>query len=123
MRCKSSITGSQLLLNNCKLAENYTNDKRAFMKEITMSELEQQFEMLLEKIKNEDMDYRPTQQEKLKLYGLFKQISEGDVHGEKPSMTKFVERAKYTAWERCKGMSKEEAMEAYISVFEGKVSI
>ncbi|MCF6764769.1 acyl-CoA-binding protein [Thiotrichales bacterium 19S3-7] len=86
-----------------------------------MTDLEQAFEQLLERIKNEDMDYRPNQQEKLKLYGLFKQITEGDVQGEKPSMTKFVERAKYTAWERCQGMSKEDAMRAYIDVFKGYI--
>lgn len=85
-----------------------------------MSDLTQEFEQLLERIKNEDMDYRPNQQEKLKLYGLFKQITEGDVQGDKPSMAHFVERAKYTAWERCKGLSKEDAMTAYIDVFKGK---
>ncbi|MCF6767216.1 acyl-CoA-binding protein [Thiotrichales bacterium 19S11-10] len=86
-----------------------------------MENLENEFNTLLERIKNKDMEYRPNQQEKLKLYALYKQITEGDVNGDKPSMAHFVERAKYTAWERLKGMSKEDAMKAYIGVFEGHI--
>ncbi len=85
-----------------------------------MSDLEQKYLDLLKRVENAEMEYRPTQQEKLKMYGLFKQINDGDVAGDKPPMTKFVERAKYMAWERCKGMSKDEAMQAYIDLFAGK---
>ena len=84
------------------------------------SELEQQFNEMLKKVENAEMAYRPSQQEKLKLYGYYKQATEGDVQGDKPPMTKFIERAKYTAWERCKGMSKEDAMQAYVDMFAGK---
>jgi len=85
-----------------------------------MSELENKYQELLGKVEASEMEYRPTQQEKLKMYGLFKQITEGDVSGEKPSMAKFVERAKYMAWERCKGLSKDEAMTSYVQLFDGK---
>ena len=78
------------------------------------------FKALLNKIENAEMIYRPTQQEKLKMYGLFKQIHEGNVFGEKPGITQFVERAKYMAWERCKDMTEEDAMSAYIALFDGK---
>ena len=36
---------------------------------------------------------------KLKLYAHYKQATEGDVQGEKPGFTDFVNRAKYDAWD------------------------
>lgn len=84
------------------------------------TELEVAFRSLLDRIEKADMKYRPTQQEKLKMYALYKQITEGDVTGERPGMTNFVARAKYTAWERCKGMSKEAGMQAYLDLFADK---
>lgn len=51
----------------------------------------------------------------LKLYSLYKQATEGDVSSEKPSNPfDMVGNAKYAAWERLKGKSKEEAMTEYI---------
>ncbi|HEY8401602.1 MAG TPA: acyl-CoA-binding protein [Cytophagaceae bacterium] len=51
----------------------------------------------------------------LKLYSLYKQATEGDVNIEKPSNPfDFVGNAKYAAWEKLKGKSKEEAMAEYI---------
>ena len=51
----------------------------------------------------------------LKLYGLFKQATEGDITIEKPSnMFDFKGIAKYNAWEELKGISREDAMKRYI---------
>ena len=55
---------------------------------------------------------------KLKLYANFKQATEGDVKGEKPGFTDFVNRAKYEAWAKLKGTAPEEAMKAYIKLVE-----
>ena len=55
---------------------------------------------------------------KLRLYANFKQATEGDVKGEKPGFTDFVNRAKYEAWAKLKGTSSEEAMKAYIKLVE-----
>ena len=49
----------------------------------------------------------------LELYGLFKQATQGDVTGERPGGFDFRGAAKYDAWEARKGMSNDEAMEAY----------
>lgn len=54
----------------------------------------------------------------LELYGLFKQSTEGDVSGEKPGIFDFVAAAKYDAWEKRRGMSKEEAMQAYVELVD-----
>lgn len=55
-----------------------------------------------------------TDQDKLSAYGLYKQATEGDVKGSKPWAVQMVKRAKYDAWEKNKGTTKEEAKEKYI---------
>lgn len=55
---------------------------------------------------------------KLKLYAHYKQATEGDVQGDKPGFTDFVNRAKYEAWAKLKGTSSEDAMKAYIRLVE-----
>lgn len=54
----------------------------------------------------------------LELYGLFKQGSKGDATGSRPGMFDMVGRAKYDQWATLKGMSQEDAMEAYIALVE-----
>jgi acyl-CoA-binding protein len=54
----------------------------------------------------------------LDLYGLFKQATEGDVTGERPGMFDFKGAAKYDAWEKRRGMTKDEAMQAYIDLVD-----
>jgi acyl-CoA-binding protein len=51
----------------------------------------------------------------LLLYGLFKQATAGDVSGSRPGMMDFRGRAKYDAWAGRKGMSRDDAMRAYIA--------
>lgn len=60
----------------------------------------------------------PDNQTKLKLYGLFKQATEGDVSGDKPGMFDFVGGAKYEAWNQLKGTSKEQAQQQYVALVE-----
>ena len=54
----------------------------------------------------------------LKLYGLYKQATEGDVSGERPGGFDFKGAAKYDAWEKRRGMTKDEAMQAYIDLVD-----
>ena len=51
----------------------------------------------------------------LELYGLFKQATSGDVSGSRPGMLDVKGRAKYDAWASRKGMSRDDAMLAYIA--------
>ena len=55
---------------------------------------------------------------KLRLYANYKQATEGDVTGEKPGFTDFVNRAKYEAWAKLKGTPAEKAMEDYVKLVE-----
>jgi diazepam-binding inhibitor (GABA receptor modulator, acyl-CoA-binding protein) len=60
----------------------------------------------------------PSQDKLLKLYGLYKQAKVGDVEGKRPGMLDIKGRAKYDAWAERKGMSKEDAMNAYVSLVD-----
>jgi acyl-CoA-binding protein len=51
----------------------------------------------------------------LDLYGLFKQATAGDASGARPGMLDMKGRAKWDAWNKHKGMSAEQAMEAYVA--------
>ncbi|MFN8577433.1 MAG: acyl-CoA-binding protein [Candidatus Sericytochromatia bacterium] len=53
---------------------------------------------------------------KLQIYSLYKQATEGDVTGSRPGMFDMVGGAKYDAWSTRKGMSKEDAMQAYVDL-------
>ncbi|PSC75802.1 acyl-binding [Micractinium conductrix] len=57
-----------------------------------------------------------TDQDKLDLYGLFKQASVGDVNTPKPGLLDFKGKAKWGAWEKQKGKSQEAAMQEYIEL-------
>ena len=52
----------------------------------------------------------------LELYALYKQATSGDVSGSRPGMMDLRGRAKYDAWAKRKGMTKDAAMQAYIEL-------
>lgn len=79
-------------------------------------ELQQQFENAVARSK--ELPQRPSNEELLELYGLFKQATEGDVTGERPGGFDFKAIAKHDAWESQKGKSKEQAMQEYIAFVE-----
>jgi diazepam-binding inhibitor (GABA receptor modulator, acyl-CoA-binding protein) len=81
-----------------------------------MSDLKKQFDAAAASVLKAKKD--PGNDLKLKLYAHYKQATEGDVTGDKPAFTDFVNRAKYEAWAKVKGMKAEEAMAAYIKLVE-----
>ncbi len=58
----------------------------------------------------------PGQNDMLELYSLYKQSTVGDATGSRPGMLDFVGRAKFDAWAKKKGTSKDAAMTAYVAV-------
>jgi len=58
---------------------------------------------------------RPSNEDLLTLYALFKQGSAGDVSGTRPGMLDMVNRAKYDAWAKLKGTPTEAAMTQYVA--------
>ncbi|XP_069377401.1 acyl-CoA-binding protein homolog isoform X2 [Paralichthys olivaceus] len=61
---------------------------------------------------------KPAKDELSELYGLYKQALVGDVNFERPGILDFVGKLKWDAWNVKKGMSKEEAMAAYVDTIE-----
>lgn len=76
--------------------------------------LENQFMEAKERVTK--LPERPDNASLLELYALYKQSTEGDVLGKKPGMLDFVAKAKYEVWETKKGLSKDQAMDAYIKL-------
>ncbi len=79
-----------------------------------MSELKAQFEQAQKDVKT--LTKRPSNEELLTLYSLFKQATDGDVKGARPGMLDMVGRAKYDAWSKLKGTSADQAMRNYLGV-------
>ena len=81
-----------------------------------MSDLKKKFDAASAAILKAKKD--PGNDLKLKLYAHYKQATDGDVAGDKPGFTEFVNRAKYEAWAKLKGTPAEKAMEGYIKLVE-----
>ena len=75
-------------------------------------DLKSQFEKAIEDVKG--LSSRPSDDDMLNLYALYKQASGGDVVGDPPGMFDFVGKAKYEAWSELAGLSSEDAMTQYI---------
>lgn len=71
------------------------------------------------KARVEKLSSRPSNDQLLDLYGLYKQATEGDATGSRPGMLDLKGRAKFDAWAKRKGSSKEAAMQAYVSLVDG----
>ncbi|XP_078109081.1 acyl-CoA-binding domain-containing protein 7 [Sander vitreus] len=78
-----------------------------------------EFEKMAEDVKK--VKTRPTDQELLDLYGLYKQAIVGDINSDRPVMD-FKGKAKWDAWKSRKGMSKDSAMSAYITLAKEVIS-
>ena len=78
--------------------------------------LKDQFEAAVAASKN--LPERPDNMTLLKLYGLYKQGSSGDISGDRPGFTDMIGRAKWDAWNAMQGESQESAMQAYIDLIK-----
>ena len=81
-----------------------------------MSTLNEQFEQAVADSKN--LPERPDNMTLLKLYALFKQGSSGDADGKRPGFADMVGRAKWDGWNALKGLSQDEARQAYVDLIE-----
>ncbi len=81
-----------------------------------MADLNERFQQAAIAVKQ--LEEKPDNDTLLKLYSLFKQGSEGDVSGDKPSFFDFVATAKYDAWDALRGQSREQAMQDYVTLVD-----
>uniref|UniRef100_A0A673HXS4 Acyl-CoA-binding protein n=1 Tax=Sinocyclocheilus rhinocerous TaxID=307959 RepID=A0A673HXS4_9TELE len=77
---------------------------------------EAEFQKAAEEVKR--LKAKPADAEMLEIYSLYKQATVGDVNTARPGMLDFTGKAKWDAWEAKKGMSKDDAMKAYIAKVE-----
>jgi len=80
------------------------------------------FEKAAEDIKAKGKDLKLSDENMLKLYGLYKQATVGNNNTEKPSFYQIEAKAKWNAWEGNKGKSQEQAKVEYIAVVEGLIA-
>lgn len=66
--------------------------------------------------RSKQLTRRPSNEELLDLYALFKQATDGDVSGERPGGFDFKAIAKFDAWTGKKGRTKDQAMQEYIAL-------
>jgi len=76
-------------------------------------DLKEKFEDAQRRVKT--LSKTPSPDVLLKLYGLYKQGTVGDVEGKRPGMLDLKGRAKYDAWAGRKGLKADAAMEQYVS--------
>ena len=81
-----------------------------------MSDLKSLFEAAVANSKN--LSERPDNATLLKIYGLYKQATIGDVVDKKPGFSDMVGRAKWDAWNGLKGTDSDAAQQQYIDLIE-----
>ena len=62
---------------------------------------------------SKELPSRPSNEDLLQLYALFKQATDGDVSGDRPGGFDFKAIAKFDAWSEKKGTAKDAAMQQY----------
>ena len=74
---------------------------------------QQEFDTAAESVKK--LKTQPGNDDLLLLYSLYKQTTVGDVNTARPGMLAMKEKAKWDAWEKQKGVSKDDAQKKYIA--------
>ncbi|KAJ8954572.1 hypothetical protein NQ314_007071 [Rhamnusium bicolor] len=73
----------------------------------------QRFNQAAQNVKN--LKGKPSDEDLLEIYALFKQGSVGDVNTERPGLLDLKGKAKWDAWSAKKGLSQDQAKEQYIT--------
>ena len=84
-----------------------------FMTRVIMN-INEQFAAAQIAVKN--LSEKPGNLDLLALYANYKQATDGDADGNRPSMTDFIARAKYDAWAALAGTQPEEKKQKYIEL-------
>ena len=81
-----------------------------------MADLTALFDTAVANSKN--LSERPDNATLLKIYALYKQGTSGDNTEKKPGFSDMVGRAKWDAWNGCKGTASDDAKQQYIDLIE-----
>ncbi|XP_075158755.1 acyl-CoA binding protein 1 [Haematobia irritans] len=80
---------------------------------------QEEFDKAAEDVKN--LNSTPSDNDLLELYGLYKQATVGDCNTAKPGFLDFKGKAKWEAWNSRKGMSNDDARNAYVQKVKGLI--
>ena len=81
-----------------------------------MPDLQSDFDAAVENSKK--LPQRPDNATLLKIYGLYKQATLGDVAEKKPGFGDMIGRAKWDAWNALKGTPGDEAKRRYVELIQ-----
>jgi acyl-CoA-binding protein len=84
------------------------------VEEFAVSDLQKKFDAAAKAVTK--LPKRPDNDQMLELYSLYKQASDGDVSGARPGMLDFTGRAKFDAWAKRKGTTRDAAMKSYVAL-------
>ena len=76
--------------------------------------MEEQFKQAV--LRSKELTVRPSNEDLLRLYALYKQSTEGDITGERPGGFDFKGAAKYDAWTNEQGKASDIAKQEYINL-------
>ena len=82
--------------------------------------LEQKFKDAAKDVFN--LTNRPSNENLLALYALYKQATEGDVVHPKPYTKGMKAMVKWDSWKKIEGMSQEDAKKEYVRIVDGLLS-
>ncbi|XP_078179169.1 acyl-CoA-binding domain-containing protein 2-like [Carex rostrata] len=77
--------------------------------------LQEEFEQVVKIVKQLPESPPPSDEDRLILYSLYKQATEGPVTTPRPNRFNTINRYKWDAWKAVEDKSKEEAMQEYIA--------
>ena len=80
-----------------------------------MSDLKENFDFAVNNIRN--LKQKPSNDELLEIYALYKQATEGDCNTSKPSMFDLKATYMWNKWKSLSGKSKTSAMQEYCNLF------
>ena len=81
-----------------------------------MADLQADFEAAV--ANSRKLSERPDNATLLKIYGLYKQATTGDITEKKPGFGDLIGRAKWDAWNGVKGTSSEDAKQQYVDLIQ-----
>lgn len=81
-----------------------------------MSDLSARFEQAAQDV--QQLPKRPENDVLLRLYGLYKQATSGDVTGSRPGVLDMQGRLKYDAWAKLKGTAPDQAKADYVALVD-----
>lgn len=81
-----------------------------------MADLQAEFDAAV--ANSRKLPQRPDNATLLKMYGLYKQATAGDVTEKKPGFGDMIGRAKWDAWNALKGTGSDEAKQQYVALIQ-----